>query len=464
MYKSFRQRKQRWGINTRLHGAGSLAAAVTICLASGLFLVADPAFAQVDVVRSMADLIEKNKSDEAYALGVLHKGDPTIKGPEFDLWLGVAALEVGQPREALEALRRFMQENPAHAQIPRARVELGRALLVAGDSAGALVEFKAALAQNPPQTVVGNIKAMIALTEAQAPPKIITGYLELGLGHDSNTNGGTSNADVTLPVLGLVTLNSGGVKMSAGFGSVAGGAQLNYPLTSAVSVIGSAQGEAKLHDRHTEFDLRTGNLAGGLAWRGRTQQLRAVASYATLAVDDKNYRESTTFGVDGSQAIGARGSLSLSVSAGELRYEADNALRNARVRNVGAGYQHTFAMIGQPVLNFYLGYGDENNTRSRPDLGRNLTSARVAITVRPASRWTVSTGYTQVESRYNGIDALFLVTRADTYRSVDLVATYALAKNLSVRAELNKAKNDSNVALWQNERELFALKLRYDFR
>lgn len=189
-----------------------------------------------------------------------------------------------------------------------------------------------------------------------------------------------------------------------------------------------------------------------------------MASYATLAVDDKNYRESTTFGLDGSQAIGARGSLSLSVSAGELRYQADNALRNARVRNVGAGYQHTFATIGQPVLNFYLGYGDENNTRSRPDLGRNLTSARVAITVRPASRWTVSTGYTQVESRYNGIDALFLVTRADTYRSVDLVATYALAKNLSVRAELNKAKNDSNVALWQNERELFALKLRYDFR
>ena len=72
MNKSFRQRKQRWGINTWLHGSGSLAAAVTICLASGLFLVADPAFAQVDVVRSMADLIEKNKSDEAYALGVLH--------------------------------------------------------------------------------------------------------------------------------------------------------------------------------------------------------------------------------------------------------------------------------------------------------------------------------------------------------------------------------------------------------
>lgn len=456
--------KKRFCISSLLHLPESLVATVTICITSGLLLLSLPAFAQVNVVRSMENLIEKNNSEEAYALGVVNKGALAIKDPEFDLWFGVAAVDVGEPTEALESLRRFILLNPTHVQIPRARVELGRALMVSGDWTGALTEFKKALAQNPPQAVVGNIKAMIAICEAQAPPKMISGYLELGLGNDSNINGGTSNSVVTLPVLGLVTLNDAGVKTPSSFSSLTGGAELNFPLTSSVSAIGSVQGEAKMLDRRNEFNLRTGNFSGGFAWRGSSQQLRALASYSSLAVNNRNYRQSTTLGVDGSQALGNRGSLSLSLSAGELLYENDNELRNARITNVGAGYQHTFEATWQPVLNFSLGYGEESNTKGRPDLGRNLTSARVALTVKPAPLWTVSASYSQVDSRYQGTDSLFLVTRADTYSSVDLVTAYSLDKNLTVRAELNKAINDSNVALWHNERELLALKLRYDFR
>lgn len=442
----------------------SLVRVMSICIASGLMWFSEAALAQGNVARSMANLIDKNAPEQAYALGVASKGSAAIKAPEFDLWFGVAALEVGEPTEGLAALRRFMQTNPTHTQIPRARVELGRALLVTGDWVGALAEFRKALEQNPPPNVAGNIKAMILLAEAQMPKPMIGGHLEFGVGHDSNINGGTSTSDVTLPVFGLVTLDRSGVKTPSRFTSLGGAAEFHYPLTSAVSVVGSVQGEAILHDKHNEFDLRTGNLTGGLVWRGGTQQLRALLSYAMLQVDGQNYRESTTLTLVGSQAIGKRRSISISVGAGELRYENANALRNARVSNISAGYQHAFDTPWQPVVNFSLGYGEESNTRNRPDLGRNMTSSRVALTVKPASRWSVSTGYSQVNSRYQGTDSFFLVTRDDTYRSIDVVTAYAVTKDLSVRLEANKATNGSNVALWQNAREQFAIKMRYGFR
>ena len=41
--------------------------------------------------------------------------------------------------------------------------------------------------------------------------------------------------------------------------------------------------------------------------------------------------------------------------------------------------------------------------------------------------------------------------------------SYAVRRNLSLRGELLLSRNDSNIALFEYDRNLVALKLRYDF-
>jgi len=56
------------------------------------------------------------------------------------------------------------------------------------------------------------------------------------------------------------------------------------------------------------------------------------------------------------------------------------------------------------------------------------------------------------------------VVRKDTYYGLDLTASYAITRNWSVRGEYQYIQNDSNVALFEYDRNLFAVKLRYEFK
>jgi hypothetical protein len=55
------------------------------------------------------------------------------------------------------------------------------------------------------------------------------------------------------------------------------------------------------------------------------------------------------------------------------------------------------------------------------------------------------------------------VTRRDDYYGLDLTVSYALLRSLSLRGEFLVSRNASNIALFEYDRSLVALKLRYDF-
>ncbi len=436
---------------------------LSLVILTGCGVLAPLAAAQgEDVANRMEALIEQRKFQDAYDLGTRAAGSAAI---EHDLWLGVAAAETGRGKEAVDLLRRFMSVHPRHAQIPRARLELGRALVIVGEPDLALKEFEAVLAGNPPEAVMRNIRRFTELIPrgAQAAPPL-TGYVELGLGHDSNVNGGVGNANVSLPVLGLVELNPGGVKADATFARVAVGAELNLPLAERWTAMAGVHGEQTLLDTHREYELGSVTVNGGLAWRGATQHWKALLSHEALALDHNGYRQSNTLNLEMLQPLTPTSMVSVTAAAGELRYEGDNAPRGARVQSLGAAYQQAFAGALQPTLTLALNLGWEDNVRGRPDLGRSIHGARVALGGMPAAGWSASVGATWQESRYEGVDPLLQITRKDSYSGVDLVVSRQLRRDLTLRAEATHARNDSNAALWQHDRTVFALKLRQDFR
>ena len=66
-------------------------------------------------------------------------------------------------------------------------------------------------------------------------------------------------------------------------------------------------------------------------------------------------------------------------------------------------------------------------------------------------------------SKYNGADPLLLTTRKDDYYALDATAGYAFSRHLSVRGEIVLTDNKSNLQLYEYRRDLYAVKVRYDF-
>src|ERR1051325_7895595 len=105
-------------------------AVVTFVLASSV------GAAPIDDLRT---LVESGRSDEAYATFCT---DPDIstRPAGYDLWCGVAAVDLGRPGEGVLSLERHVLQFPDDV---RARLELARAYFYAGDNVRSREEFEA---------------------------------------------------------------------------------------------------------------------------------------------------------------------------------------------------------------------------------------------------------------------------------------------------------------------------------
>src|SRR5450631_3543253 len=132
--------------------------------------------------------VEAGRSAAAYAAFC---GDSPERSAEFDLWCGVAAVDVGRPGEGVLALERFVLQFPDDV---RARLELARAYFYARDDIRARQEFETVARLKPPAEVQAGINRFLdalSVREARYRGRKLF-YLEVGGGYDSNANAGVA--------------------------------------------------------------------------------------------------------------------------------------------------------------------------------------------------------------------------------------------------------------------------------
>lgn len=198
--------------------------------------------AQAGPVEDMRSLMGQNKAKAAYAIGQKH---PDLLGdPDFDYFYGLAAIEAGHAAEGILALERFLLLNPDNA---RARLELARGYFVLGDDVRAREEFEAVRRLNPPANVLAAIDRFVDAIRTREGRYQTTAsfYAEAGFGIDTNVNGGATDANITLPVFGAVTLSDTGVEKRDSFGHFALGGQVAKPIAPGVSLFGAAGFDGK---------------------------------------------------------------------------------------------------------------------------------------------------------------------------------------------------------------------------
>jgi len=434
--------------------------AAIVVIALGASACALAVAAPVDDLRTA---VEAGDSAAAYARHCATSIDAPDRPPEFDLWCGVAAVDIGRSGEGVLALERYVLQFPDDA---RARLELARAYFYAGDDVRSREEFEAVARSRPPPEVQAGIdRYLAALTDREARYRgRRTAFVEVGGGYDSNANAGVAQADIGLPVLGPVTVDDFGVRKESAFGWLAAGAEIRHPVSAGLTVNASIYGGGAFYASASEFNLANYGAAIGASYRADRNEYALAYAHGEIALDGSRYRWTDGVGLEWRRQISELSSFALAPQYARIGYDGDNAARNADLSALSASYRQVWLRRWQPVLNATLFYGDEHNRESRGDLGRRIQGAGVDVTVSPSAFWALNAGIAYAESDYDAPIPLLDVTRRDRNLGVSVGAVYLVNRNLSVRGEYRYAKNTSNLELYEYTRHVGALKVRYEFK
>jgi Surface lipoprotein assembly modifier len=413
--------------------------------------------ATIDDLRAQ---VEAGRSVAAYAAFC---GDSPERSAEFDLWCGVAAVDVGRPGEGVLALERYVLQFPENV---RARLELARAYFYARDDLRARQEFEAVAALKPPaevQTGIDRYLSALSAREARYRGRNLF-YVETGGGYDSNANAGVAQAQLGLPVLGTVTISDFGVRKSSAFGWLAGGAEISRPIKPGWTINAGIGGSGTFYGRASEFDLANFGASLGASYQVDRNTYTANYAHGEITLDGSRYRWTDGISLEWRRQVNELTSFSLAPQYARLAYAGDNSARDADLTALSASYRQVWLVTWQPVVNASVFYGDEHNRQDRGDLGRRIWGGGADVTVSPSPSWALNAGLGYSTSDYEDAVPLLEVTRRDHNFGANLGALYLINAKWSLRAEYQYARNSSNLELYEYTRHVGSLKVRYEFK
>jgi len=441
----------------------SLLVLMLMCLAP-LAAAQDAALAQA---KQMMD-----RRDAAGAYKLLKPLEEKLAGnPDYDYLLGIAALDLGRNTEAVFALERVLAVNPNHVQ---ARAEIARAYTQLGEMETARREFETVRTQPmPPEAAATIQKYLDAIEHAQAGTRTtVSGYVELGLGYDSNVNSATSSTQIAVPglaglfggVIPTFNLNQASVKQSDTFGQVAFGANVRHPVNPNVALLAGVDATQRMNWDKSAFDQ--GNLGAtlGVEFNRVANRFLVALQGQQMYVDWDRFRDS--YGLIGQwqRQVGPNGMFTGYLQYARLEYPTQR-IRDADRTVGGVAYAHAFAGALAPVVYAGVYYGHENErTSARLDLGHKLTGLRLGGQVNLAERFTLF-GYGSYEQRdYGGPPPFFLEDRADKQTDLRFGVIYRPSRLWTITPQVAFTENKSNIGFTDYDRAQALVTVRRDFR
>ncbi|NLR76305.1 surface lipoprotein assembly modifier [Leeia aquatica] len=429
-------------------------AASCLLASSALFAAGHPALASAQQMLA--------RKQPAAAFKLLAPLAPQLSGdPEFDYLLGIAALDSGNPTEAVFALERVVDIQPDNQP---ARLELARAHFMLGEKAAAREEFQTVKDANPPKAALSTINQYLnAIDGPEAGKTRIHGYVQAGLGRDSNVNSATGQQQIAIPLLGglVFNLNDNNHSQKDSFSTLAGGVDIRHAIDNDLIWTASLDANWRNNHRWDAYDMRSLTAQTGLTW------LRPEDSYSlglvrqSLRVDGQSYRTLTGLNGQWVHALNAESQIALYAQFGQLRYPIQ-AVRNVNRSVVGAAYAEQLDDDSMMYSGFYMGR-EAVRERSYPHLGHKLFGFRLGgeWNLRPDLKLFVQSSFER--RRYGGQETLFKTSRRDRQLDLRIGLSYTPIKNLTLMPSLSWTRSRSNISLHDYRRTQADLTVRYDF-
>ncbi len=417
--------------------------------------------AEPDLARAEA-LMRAGKFADAYQLLVPFE-DTKAGDLKFDYLLARSALESGQPSRASFIYERILAVAPNYVGV---RLEMGRAYYELRDYARAIGIFETVLHfQNLPPDIRKQAQAyeQAARQSLEARKTVGYGYIELGLGFDSNPQSATSVADIPLVDGSILVLPPSALERSDHYGALSLGGEVIHSLSDRYSVFAGTDIRARVHNNIGPANYIDAGARLGIGYSAASTSVRLGLGGGRYELYGVPTRNTTSLTLDGRHLLANKDLISFSLGGTAFRFIPIGLdVNDFDLYSTSIGWQRGING-GRGAIGFTLLGGRENDAGGRPDGDKPFAGFRVSLqnAFTDSSGGFLSAG-TQ-RGKYDTTNAAFGVQREDRLNDITVGLTWSLPLGWSVRAQVQYLENKSNIALYQFDRTDASLNLRKDF-
>ncbi len=394
---------------------------------------------------------------------------------EFDYLLGVTALEAGKPDKATLALERVLASNPNYVG---ARIDMGRAFMVLGDSVRALEEFTTVLELNPPDNVRNSVERFIAemAPRAALAQTAWSGFFGITMGRDSNVNNATSNAEQFIPgILDTIVLDSNSVETSSNYSALAGRIQVNHRINGRFGVYTALDLNLRRNFQAPQFDSSGGELRVGSTITFSTHEIEFSLAVGKTYLDPQPGNSNTFLehplyrNLVGGTAqwrfnINDHNQFQTTLQYNRLRYPDEaTSVFDSDQTTLGVNWLHAFGANNQAVGFVGAYFGKESDIQNNPSGEKDFFGLRAGGQYGLTSNWAVFATSGLMTANFQRFQVIHQETRDDKRYDLSLGMSYTLWEHWSLRPQLSLTRQDSSIGLYEFNRKEISVTLRRDW-
>jgi tetratricopeptide (TPR) repeat protein len=387
---------------------------------------------------------------------------------QYDMLLGLSALESGDHARAIFAFERVLATEPNNLE---ARALIAKGYYQAGEAENAKAEFNNVLSQNPNPEITKLIENnMLAIDKATGQATTFAAYLDVGIGHDSNINSATSNSTINAvnlfaPVTTLtpVPLTPDSREQSSNFVNGAAGISVRVPVSKNVSAFGSLAGTSKINWSNEHFDTSSLDYSIGLNVKHNIDSFSLALQGGSFSVDADTFREAIGVSGQWQRNVDNQNQVSIFAQASSLQYP-DSSVRDAKRYIIGTGWGHSFDGDKAKVVYASIYGGKENTDDSKFDYFSNdIYGVRAIGQMAINYKLVAFAGASYEYRKYDEEDPSFLITRQDDQYDFNIGLRYLPGHNFTIKPQLSYIDNRSNNNLFEFDRYILSVNVRKDF-
>lgn len=434
--------------------------------------------ADSDLDRATA-LMRAGKAGEAYSL--LAPLEFEQAGDErYDYLLGIAALDSEHPEKATIAFERVLAVNPSFAG---ARLDMARAFFALGDYQRARQEFKTVLALDPPPEAKATVKQYLTAIEQREVAKrsSLTGYMESGLGYDSNITAVTN--DFTAGVLAAYNIaniqaTGNSVLRKSSFLFAGAGLEYTYALDEQLAVFAGLDGRQRDYQQASPFNTQTIDGHVGLTSVDGPNLLRGSLQLQSYRQDGEipatppasaPHMDQHSLGLNGEwrHMLDAANQVGLFGQYNRQRFP-DLPVFDLDQTIAGASWLHNFSGSGKPLLYSGLLIGRDHAFNPQANGSNMGRSYQGLILFGQYTLLTTVDLYSNLDYQWRNDSSPYarsslVAYGKDQLSDVAVGANWHFLSNWSARGQLLYTHNNSNIALYTFDRTETSVVVRRDF-
>lgn len=431
----------------------------------GIALITPLAWADVDqaLLEKAEGLLKDNQFEAAYAL--LEPWEIAGAGDQvYDYLLGTAALESNRPSKASFVYERILAVTPSYIGV---RADMGRAYMALGDYGRAKIEFESVLSiQSLPPDLRSSVERYAKAAEARAQNKrtVGTGYVEVGVGSDTNIGSATALGAINLPATGLYApAPPTGQKTPDTYSTLGLGGEINHQLTDQWGLYGGGDYRGRAYQQYFDSGYATLDGRFGLSYTGGPWLLRAGLTAGQYYLNQARLRDTVGATVDWRLALNNSSQLSLGTTYSDAKYQVStSSSQDTQTSTLTAGWLTSLG-DGSAVFSLTGSYGIERGVGGRDDGDRRFYGPRLTLQKSFAEKMGAYASVGATFSKYSGTNSLYLVSRDESLYDIALGITWTVGKGLSVRPQFSAIRNTSNAELYSYDKNDFSVNLRFDY-